>query len=94
MKYCPKCNWPTEDKDNYCYQDGSKLLPYSECECGKSLGPKDLFCPNCGKETATARGHKHIFNRKTNSLHPSIVHDITLGGCGWHGWLKNGIFYN
>ena len=52
------------------------------------------ICPNCGKETATARGHKHIFNRKTNSLHPSIVHDITLGGCGWHGWLKNGIFYN
>jgi len=58
-------------------------------------GHKTLIwiCPRCGKMTSTARGHKHVFNEETKSLHPSILHAKDLGGCGWHGWLKNG-FYN
>ncbi len=50
------------------------------------------ICPNCGERTSSARGHVHVFDDKTNSLSPSIVHAKKLGGCGWHGWLKNGIF--
>jgi hypothetical protein len=49
-------------------------------------------CPKCGQNTATANGHKHVFNPKTNSLTPSIVHNKDLGGCGYHGFLINGIF--
>ena len=26
----------------------------------------------------------------TLTLSPSI-HDVTPGGCGWHGWVKNGV---
>lgn len=49
-------------------------------------------CPKCGQATATANGHKHVFDPKTNSLSPSIVHAKELGGCGYHGFLINGIF--
>lgn len=23
---------------------------------------------------------------------PSILHDPAKGGCGWHGYLRNGVF--
>ena len=49
-------------------------------------------CPKCGQITSTARGSKHVFNIETNSLTPSIVHNIKLGGCGYHGFLTNGEF--
>lgn len=26
----------------------------------------------------------------TLTLHPSIKRDRAKGGCGWHGWVKNG----
>lgn len=58
----------------------------------KELGHLQLIivCPGCGKVSASAGKHK--FDPATKSYHPSIVHDKSLGGCGWHGWLKNGIF--
>lgn len=49
-----------------------------------------IVCPRCGRISASAGGH--AYNKKTRTYHPSIVHDKKLGGCGWHGWLKNGIF--
>ena len=49
-----------------------------------------IVCPGCGKQSASAGNH--IYNRETQTYHPSIVHDVKLGGCGWHGWLKNGVF--
>lgn len=49
-----------------------------------------MVCPNCGK-TSSSRGG-HVYNRETKSYHPSIIHDIKYGGCGWHGWLINGEF--
>ena len=49
-----------------------------------------IVCPGCGKTSASAGGH--VYNPKTKSYHPSIVHNKDLGGCGWHGWLTNGIF--
>lgn len=51
-----------------------------------------IVCPSCGKPSASAGKHK--YDPETKSYHPSIVHDVNLGGCGWHGWLKNGIFTN
>jgi len=33
-----------------------------------------------------------LYNPETKTYHPSIIHDKKLGGCGWHGWLINGIF--
>jgi len=47
-------------------------------------------CPQCGKVSASAGNH--VYTPETKSYHPSIVHDKKLGGCGWHGWLKNGVF--
>jgi len=47
-------------------------------------------CPKCGDQTASKTGHN--WNRKTETLSPSIVHNVKLGGCGYHGWLKNGVF--
>lgn len=26
------------------------------------------------------------------TLSPSILHDPAQGGCGWHGWLRDGVF--
>jgi hypothetical protein len=49
-----------------------------------------IVCPGCGKISASAGGH--VFNPDTQTYSPSIVHDVNLGGCGWHGWLKDGIF--
>jgi len=49
-----------------------------------------IACPRCGVVSAS-RG-KHVYNKKTQTYKPSIVHDIKFGGCGWHGWLTNGEF--
>lgn len=51
-------------------------------------------CLKCGEATSTANGHRHVFNKETNSLSLSIVHAKELRGCGYHGWLTNGIFTN
>jgi len=49
-----------------------------------------ICCIRCGEVSGSAKNH--IYNKDTKSYHPSIVHDTNLGGCGWHGWLKNGVF--
>lgn len=49
-----------------------------------------MCCPNCGAKSSS-RGN-HIYNRETQTYTPSIIHDTKYGGCGWHGWLTNGIF--
>ncbi len=49
-----------------------------------------MICPGCGKISSSAGSH--IYDLETKSYSPSIVHDVNLGGCGWHGWLKNGVF--
>lgn len=49
-----------------------------------------IVCPGCEKVSAS-RG-KHIYNKETQSYTPSIVHNTEYGGCGWHGWLTNGVF--
>ena len=58
----------------------------------KELGWVQLIivCPGCGEKSASAGKHK--FDRDTLSYTPSIIHDKSLDGCGWHGWLTNGEF--
>ncbi len=48
-------------------------------------------CPKCGKLTTTST---HRFDKVKLTASPSLVHNETFGGCGWHGHLKNGIFEN
>lgn len=50
-----------------------------------------IVCPQCGKRSAS-KDQKHTYNPQTQSYTPSIVHNASLGGCGYHGWLTNGIF--
>lgn len=63
---------------------------YINPSLGKNWKQLSIVCPGCGKVSASAGKHK--FNEVTKTYHPSIVHNKKLGGCGWHGWLKNGIF--
>lgn len=76
--------------------DDDKLLNKGDAIVYKNeeLGWLQLFivCPGCGKKSASKGKHK--YDPDTKSYTPSIVHDINLGGCGWHGWLKDGVFTN
>ena len=50
-----------------------------------------VCCPKCGCSMASiTEGHK--YDKETQSITPSLVHDTKFGGCGWHGWLTNGEF--
>lgn len=64
----------------------------ARCVFNSKLGWTQLImcCPGCGVISSSAGNHK--YDKKTQSYTPSIVHDIKLGGCGWHGWLTNGEF--
>ena len=42
--------------------------------------------PEHGEPCWTATGANKFL-----TLHPSILSTPRLGGCGWHGWLRNGI---
>lgn len=48
-----------------------------------------IVCPQCGKVSGT---DKHIYNKETKSVTPSIIHAVELGGCGWHGFVMDGWF--
>lgn len=72
--------YPEKPGDAFEYKDSNNIIKLCWC------------CPKCGKPTATANGHNHDWDPKTKSLTPSIVHDVELGGCGYHGFLTNGVF--
>lgn len=56
----------------------------------KTLGLM-LCCPSCGRASASSTGN-HKYNPETKTVTPSIIHDTKLGGCGWHGFLRDGKF--
>jgi len=62
------------------------IVRNNELDCFQLI----ICCPGCGRVSAS-RG-KHSYNKETKTYTPSIVHDTDYGGCGWHGWLTNGIF--
>jgi len=57
-----------------------------------------IKCPGCGEASALplhGRADKHdpgwdLKKRSPLTLHPSIHHDVEL--CGWHGFLRDGVF--
>ena len=57
---------------------------------GLSIKKLVICCPKCGSISSSAGNH--VYNEATRTYHPSIVHDVDLGGCGYHGWLRKGEF--
>lgn len=62
-----------------------------------------IRCPGCGEKSAmdlsTAErkpgGQGSVWNvtqRDPLTLFPSVHHTTEKGGCGWHGWLQNGVW--
>lgn len=57
-------------------------------------------CPGCGKrgglriygEAKTESPSWELQSRDPVTLSPSVHHAADLGGCGWHGFLQNGIW--
>ncbi len=60
-------------------------------------------CPGCGETSALniepRDGHPvwsvaggDPAHPEGVTLSPSILHDPVKGGCGWHGYLRNGVF--
>ena len=73
------------------------------CGCGQALYV-DLANPRDGKGPERDDGHvwqntwgeirdeRDYF--ETLTLHPSILRSKDHGGCGWHGWVRNGEIVN
>ncbi len=66
------------------------MVTSTHSKTGKEIIQLIICCPKCGVTSGSAANH--IYNPETKTYHPSIIHDKKLGGCGWHGWLINGIF--
>jgi hypothetical protein len=60
-------------------------------------------CPGCGSKSFLALGGENPEPRWTVTagdaaqpagvtLSPSVFHTAARGGCGWHGWLRAGVF--
>ena len=50
-----------------------------------------ICCPKCGKSSTGT----HIYDKETQTLHPSIVCNSIKDDdikCDYHGWLINGVF--
>lgn len=63
--------------------------------------PTDIIyrCPGCGeivfctlKPDPRTPAWEMTGTREAPTLSPSIIHDKAKGGCGWHGWLRDGVF--
>jgi hypothetical protein len=87
-------------EDGYPEKPGEASV-YTYNVNGKTLLGLVWCCPQCGKPATSVDkkdkdgnfiGKAHSYNPETKTLSPSIVHDKKLGGCGYHGWLRNGIF--
>lgn len=57
-----------------------------------------LRCPGCRQASFlpfTDNFHEQewdLLNEDPIEVTPSIHHATKDGGCGWHGWLRNGVF--
>lgn len=47
-----------------------------------------ICCPQCGQSSASAGNH--IYNKETQTYHPSVIHNKELGGCGAHYFIRAG----
>lgn len=59
-----------------------------------------IRCPGCNEQSALdinypGSTHRTSWDMKKKvplTLHPSVHHATDLGGCGWHGWIKEGFW--
>lgn len=61
-----------------------------------------IACPGCGRRSMLplVAGHRcrwtvtagDVRDLASLTLSPSIFHRVEDGGCGWHGWLRGGVF--
>lgn len=72
------------------------LIPgaYVKLHDGTKFWGLVYLCPGCGKTFSITTGPEHPkwgidFDKLT--AHPSIRHAKEKGGCGWHGYLKEGV---
>lgn len=65
-------------------EDGIRRVLYFDCPCG--CGAR-LGCTLKPKNPVGWDYNGAEFDGVT--LNPSVLHS-TPGGCGWHGWIKNG----
>lgn len=47
---CPVCAKPGKSGDQFCRQDGTRLVQGKICTCGRGAEPGDLFCGWCGQK--------------------------------------------
>lgn len=69
---------------------------------GHDAGGYAFACPGCGARSWLAIGPDNpsprwvvtagdVARPDTVTLSPSILHATERGGCGWHGYLTNGV---
>lgn len=69
---------------------------------GHDAGGYAFACPGCGSRSWLALGPDNpsprwvvtagdVARPDTVTLSPSIFHTRERGGCGWHGWLRDGV---
>ena len=69
---------------------------------GHDAGGYAFACPGCGSRSWLAIGPDNpsprwvvtagdVARPDTVTLSPSIFHTRERGGCGWHGWLRDGV---
>lgn len=63
------------------------------------LGGFAYRCPGCGQNSwlPAMTDQKHPYSwlctqEDPVTLSPSIHHTVKKGGCGWHGYLRDGVF--
>lgn len=68
-----------------------------DCPCGNHEEEHRCYIPFAnpidGGPSVEPRGWQRTgADLETMSLTPSILRSIDKGGCGWHGFLRNGVF--
>lgn len=66
-----------------------------DCPCGNKDEGHQLYVPFAnpldGGGPFDERGWQRVGDTfETLTLSPSVLRDKAKGGCGWHGWFRNG----
>lgn len=77
---------PTDDPAGACRTDGMARLAYACPKTGKPCGGILIGIGQQPKPHPSWRWDEKV---EAPTLWPSINCE---GGCGWHGWLKSGVF--
>jgi len=78
------------------FRENGKAGAFMVMECDGEIHGIANKCPGCGYESFLPVGEGPIprwqydGNGDAPTLTPSVHHNETKGGCGWHGYLTNG----